>query len=164
MSKANKFYLIDGHNLIPKVPGLGLEMLDDEPRLVELLQVFCQLRRRTIEVFFDRAPIGRAGKTRAGRVTVHAVRTGLIADDAIINRLRQLGKAARNCTVISSDRRVQVEARALQALVISSDEFAEQLLQARQEAEMKRKSSSQKLDEIEVDEWLRLFKESGKGK
>ena len=48
-------YLIDGHNLIPKIPGLSLEMLDDEDRLIELLQEFARVRRQRIEVFFDQA-------------------------------------------------------------------------------------------------------------
>ena len=35
-------YLIDGHNLIPKVRGLSLQSMDDEMELVELLQEFCR--------------------------------------------------------------------------------------------------------------------------
>ena len=34
-------YLIDGHNLIPKL-GLRLESLDDEMELIAILQEFCR--------------------------------------------------------------------------------------------------------------------------
>ena len=36
-------YLIDGHNLIPKVAGLSLKAVDDEMQLIELLQEFCRI-------------------------------------------------------------------------------------------------------------------------
>ena len=51
-------YLIDGHNLIPKVPGLSLKAIDDEMQLVEKLQEFCRRRGKQVEVFFDKAPPG----------------------------------------------------------------------------------------------------------
>jgi len=51
-------YLIDGHNLIPKM-GLRLEDFDDELALMEQLNEFCRLSRRgQVEVYFDNAPIG----------------------------------------------------------------------------------------------------------
>lgn len=42
-------YLIDGHNLIPKI-GLRLSEPDDELELIRLLQDFARLRRQPIEV------------------------------------------------------------------------------------------------------------------
>ncbi len=39
-------YIIDGHNLIPKLPGRSLRELDDEMALVGLLQTFGRLRRK----------------------------------------------------------------------------------------------------------------------
>ena len=50
--------IIDGHNLIPKIPGLSLQAIDDETQLVELLGEYCRLSRRQVEVFFDNAPPG----------------------------------------------------------------------------------------------------------
>ena len=47
-------YMIDGHNLIPKL-GLRLDSLDDEEQLLALLQEFCRLRRAQVEVYFDGA-------------------------------------------------------------------------------------------------------------
>ena len=36
-------YLIDGHNLIPKL-GLRLDLPDDEMQLIGILQEFCRLQ------------------------------------------------------------------------------------------------------------------------
>jgi len=150
-------YLIDGHNLIPKIPGLSLEMLDDEDRLIELLQVFTRLRRQRVEVFFDQAPPTRGGKKMAGMVSVHYVRSGKTADQAIVDRLRQLGKNARTWTVVTSDRQVRAEAHEREARLISSEEFSAQLQQARQEAQTAQKEDPVPPGPDELDEWLRLF-------
>ncbi|HLO30861.1 MAG TPA: NYN domain-containing protein, partial [Anaerolineales bacterium] len=114
-------YLIDGHNLIPKL-GLRLDSIDDEMELIAILQEFCRLEhtpRGHVEVFFDGAPAAQAGTRKLGAVTAHFVRLGTTADDAIRNRLKMLRKSARNWTVVSSDRQVQAEARAAFAEVVS---------------------------------------------
>ena len=41
-------YLIDGHNLIPKL-GLRLDSVDDEMELVAILQEFCRLLKELSE-------------------------------------------------------------------------------------------------------------------
>src|ERR671919_2983230 len=102
-------YLIDGHNLIPKL-GLRLDSVDDEMELISILQEFCRLERRQVEVFFDGAPAPQAGTRKLGAVTAHFVRLGDTADNAIRNRLKNLGKGSKNWTVVSSDRQVQTEA------------------------------------------------------
>jgi predicted RNA-binding protein with PIN domain len=147
-------YLIDGHNLIPKL-GLHLDSVDDELELVAILQEFCRLEHRQVEVFFDGAPAPHAGTRRLGPVTAHFVRLGTTADDAIRNRLKKLGKSARNWTVISSDRQVQADARAAQAEVASSDSFAGLLKQAQNSAP--KSNSDRKISPQEVDEWLKIF-------
>jgi len=48
-------YIIDGHNLIPRV-GLRLDALDDEMALVEILRDFCRIKKKRVEVYFDGAP------------------------------------------------------------------------------------------------------------
>lgn len=149
-------YLIDGHNLIPKL-GLRLDSMDDETELINILQEFCRLERRQVEVFFDGAPANQAGSRKLGGVIAHFVRQGTTADDAIRSRLKKLGKGARNWTVISSDRQVQAEARALHAEVVSSDSFAGMLKHARNSAPKANKD--RKLSPQEVDEWLKLFEE-----
>ena len=148
-------YLVDGHNLIPKIPGLKLTDLDDEERLVGLLQEFCRQQRKQVEVFFDGAPPGHAGKRSYGMLTAHFIRKGTTADAAIRGRLAQLQRAARNWTVVSSDQAVQREARSRQASVLSSEEFA--VLLARSLEDRADDTSSASPDAAEIDEWLRLF-------
>ena len=152
-------YLIDGHNLIPKI-GLRLDSIDDEMELVAILQEFCRVERLPggrMEVFFDGAPAPHAGTRKLGAVTAHFVLLGATADNAIRSRLKALGKSAKNWTVVSSDRQVQADARAMHAEVVSSDAFAGMLEQARNSAP--KPNNERKLSNKEVDEWLKLFEE-----
>ena len=154
-------YLIDGHNLIPKL-GLRLDSMDDEMELVGLLREYCRLTRRNgLEVYFDGAPAGHAGTRRMSPITAHFVPLGGTADEAIRKRLKALGKSAKNWTVVTSDRQVQAEARTAQAEVISSETFAALLKETRTTAP--KPSREQKLSDAEVDEWMRLF-QKGKPK
>ncbi len=84
-------YLIDGHNLIPKVKGLSLDEVDDEMGLVEMLQEFCQQQRKQAEVFFDNAAPGGVKVRKFGRVLARFVYRGITADQAISTRLGRLG-------------------------------------------------------------------------
>jgi hypothetical protein len=154
-------YLIDGHNLIPKL-GLRLDAIDDEMELVAILQEFCRLEQKQAEVFFDGAPAAQAGTRKLGAVTAHFVRLGTTADDAIRKRLKTLGRSARNWTVVSSDRQVHAEARATSAEIVSSDSFAGMLKQARNTAP--KSDNERKLTQKEIDDWLRLFEERGRNK
>ena len=149
-------YLIDGHNLIPKL-GLRLDSTDDETELIGILQEYCRLERKQVEVYFDGAPPTQAGTRKLGNVTAHFVTKGTTADDAIRKRLKKMGKSAKNWIVVSSDRQVQAEARAVQAGIISSDEFAKQLKQARDTAP--KSTNERKLSKQEVDDWLKLFEQ-----
>ncbi len=147
-------YLVDGHNLIPKL-GLRLDSPDDEMQLVGILQEFARLSRRDAHVFFDGAPAGQVQTRRFGKVTAHFVRLGRTADDAIKAELKRLGSAARNWIVITSDRAVQIEARAAHASVVSSEEFAKRLRRVQGSAQ--RKDGEPELTAEEVQDWLRLF-------
>jgi predicted RNA-binding protein with PIN domain len=152
-------YLIDGHNLIPKL-GLRLDSMDDETELITVLQEFCRMKQTPagrVEVFFDGAPPAQAGTRKLGNVTAHFVRLGNTADNAIRSRLIHLGKSAKNWTVVSSDRQVQAEARAARAEVISSDSFAGMLKQVDESAP--KPSNERKLSPKEVEDWLKLFEE-----
>ncbi|NOY99984.1 MAG: hypothetical protein GXP40_12430 [Chloroflexi bacterium] len=148
-------YLIDGHNLIPKI-GLSLHSLDDEMQLVAILREFCRLQRKRVDVYFDGAPPGQNGARKFGAVTAYFVRQGRTADDAIRSRLQKLGNAARNWTVVSSDRAVQANARAARAACVSSDAFARQVTQARL-ANLENPAEESTLSPEEVDEWMKIF-------
>ena len=153
-------YLIDGHNLIPKV-GLQLDSPDDEMELVAFLQEFARLKRQQVDVYFDGAPIGYDGSRNVGTVRAHFVRLGQTADDAIRTRLNKMAKNARNWIVVSSDREVQSSARVVHAQYISAEEFAK-LLRAAGNSAPKPNTADKKLSPAEVDEWLKIFSRKGK--
>jgi predicted RNA-binding protein with PIN domain len=149
-------YLIDGHNLIPKIPGLSLAEVDDEQQLIALLQEFCRQQKKDAEVFFDKAPVGQARSQNYGRVKAHFVFQGTTADNAIRSRLRRLRDAA-NWVVVSSDREVQAAAKQARAQVISSNDFAMQIQNKRHLADNEDNNPHNANDDI--NEWLRLFGE-----
>ncbi|HRQ23769.1 MAG TPA: NYN domain-containing protein [Anaerolineales bacterium] len=150
-------YLIDGHNLIPKL-GLRLDDPDDEMELGRILQEFARRKRQKVEVYFDGAPPGQAGTRTIGTVRAHFVRQGQTADSAIRARLNSMGKDAKNWAVVSSDREVQSAAKASQAQNISSEEFVAMLRSAFTTAS-KTNADEKKLSQREVDEWLKVFGE-----
>jgi predicted RNA-binding protein with PIN domain len=153
-------YLIDGHNLIPKV-GLRLDSLDDELELLARLQEFCRLQRAQVEVYFDGAPPGQASTRKAGVVTAHFVRQGSSADAAIEARLIQLKKTAKNWTVVSSDGRVQRAAGAAHAKAMPAEEFAQEMVKA--QTLFKTKSGTEPVvSPGEVEEWLQFFEKRGR--
>ncbi len=153
-------FLIDGHNLIPNIPGLRLDNPDDEKQLIRLLQAFCQVKKQKAEVFFDRASLGSAGRQTHGLVSAYFIVRTSSADQAIRARLVQLGKTAPNWVVVSSDHEVQSAARIAGAKVMSAAEFASQLL-----ASQRRRSGSEEKpqpDPAENEELLRLFRQGKK--
>jgi len=149
-------YIIDGHNLIPKL-GLRLNSMDDELELVSILQEFARLKRHKVEVYFDGAPPAQAGTRNIGTIRAHFIRLGQTADNAIRNRLNKMGKSAKNVTVISSDREVQGSAKVNQTHFVSSQEFVKQIRAAFNSAP-KSITEDNKLSAQEVDEWMELFR------
>lgn len=151
-------YIVDGHNLIPKIPGLTLQALDDENQLIAMLQEYCRLQRKEMEVYFDRAAPGLEGKQRFGLLTAWFVRVGTSADAAIRRRLIQLGRSAQNWTIVSSDRAIRAAARACGARSLSSDEFARMLTDTLTTPNPHKTATAEPvMTPEEVDEWLQLF-------
>ena len=155
-------FLIDGHNLIPKTPGLNLNSLDDEIQLIKRLQIFCQQNQKKIDVYFDNAPPGFQSTQKYGSVTAHFVRQGITADTAIRKRLASLGRSAKNWTVVTSDRVVQAEARNFHAKVIPSERFADEMLGVQQvDEDDPGNDSNVSLDQSEIQDWLQYFTGNG---
>jgi hypothetical protein len=149
-------YLIDGHNLIPKIRSLALQDMDDEEKLIALLNRFSTKTRTQVEVYFDKAPIDSARSVKIGAVKAHFIRDGSSADAALIERVQKVGTSTQGTTVVSSDHAVQNGAKRMKFKVISSEEFSafmeEILAQPRKAGE-----KEILLSEDEVNEWLGLF-------
>ena len=152
-------YLIDGHNLIPKIRGLSLKAIDDEARLIDLLQNYTRVHKGRIEVFFDGAPVGHAGTRSYGTLKAHFIQIGRTADDAIRAHLTQLGAQATQVMVVTSDRQVQADVRKHHAGLITSEHFAEMLMDAQPAKPVPPPPPTKKTQprDPEIDEWLRLF-------
>jgi predicted RNA-binding protein with PIN domain len=146
-------YLIDGHNLIGRFPGIELSDPEDERKMLEVLAVYARHSRRKAVVFFDRGMPGARPHLRAGRmITAHFVPSPRKADDAILDYLREC-RDARRYTVVSSDSEVRDRARRAGAKVISSEEFAREVLASVRTGEKEKPSEAPK----DIEEWLRLF-------
>jgi predicted RNA-binding protein with PIN domain len=151
-------YLIDGHNLIPTIPGLNLGDIDVEIQLIVLLQDFCRRSRKQVEVYFDNAPAGNAQIRKHGLVTAHFIRQGRTADTAIRSRLRKIGKSTRNWTVVTSDREVAIAAKEAKARVISAGDFTrDHLLGGIVREALPDKDADVTLNSSEVADWLKIF-------
>lgn len=155
-----KKLIIDGHNLIPKIPGLNLKDMDDELRLMELLQQYCRLARRQAELFFDGSPDPQVSSRKNGLVHVHFVRVGSSADDAILHYVNDQTGDRKNLTVVSSDHRVRNGALASGVEVINSEVFSRQVFSALREETTAQKNSEKRLSDDEVEEWMRFFNDS----
>jgi predicted RNA-binding protein with PIN domain len=150
-------YIIDGHNLIPKIPGMSLQDIDDEIQLVNLLQEFCRIRRKQVEVYFDNAPPGSPGARNFGRVVARFVRQGSTADQAIQMKLKRLGGEARNWTVVSSDGEVQANARTARAKILTAEVFAKQVFEALGDTADSYLEPESDLSPEEVEDWMQIF-------
>ena len=150
-------YIIDGHNLIPKIPGMSLQDIDDEIQLVNLLQEFCRIRRKQVEVYFDNAPPGSPGARNYGRVVARFVRQGGTADQAIQMKLKRLGGEARNWTVVSSDGEVQANARTARAKILTAEVFAKQVFEALGDTADSYLEPESDLSPEEVEDWMQIF-------
>ncbi len=152
-------YIIDGHNLVAKIPGLSLSQVDDEEKLIALLNRFGEHNRGKLIVYFDKAPAGQTGTRVFSRVEAHFISINQTADKAILMRLAALGKAAKNWVVVTSDRSVRSAALEVHAGVIRSEDFS-RLLQAighRRFADALG-SPDHPLSQTEVEEWLAIYK------
>jgi predicted RNA-binding protein with PIN domain len=151
-------YIVDGHNLIPRIAGLSLEELDDEARLIQILARYCQTKRDRIIVFFDKAAPGHQGAYNYGAVRAFFVSERRKADDAIHDYLVAHRGEARNFIVVSSDRQVQQDARSFHAGVLSAEKFSEQLSKSPiLTGQITEESDVDPLTPEEVAEWERLF-------
>ncbi len=151
--------LIDGHNLIGRMPDLSLEDPDDEAALVQRLRRYCWRHRRRATVVFDAGiPGGRSLALSSPEVQVVFAPAGRTADALLCERIRRARDPA-GLIVISSDRSVQAAARARGARVIPAEDFATELI-ADRKTELEEEEKPRSVGDLE--EWLRLFNERRK--
>jgi hypothetical protein len=90
-------------------------------------------------------------------VVARFIRQGKTADQAILEKLKRLGGEARNWTVVSSDREVQVNARAAHAKTLRSEVFSQQLSGVLAEKSHDLSEQEAELSSQEVEDWMNVF-------
>ncbi len=155
--------IIDGHNLIPQIPGIELSDPDDEAKLIRRLKAYCDRSNRKATVYFDSGFPGMERRNPSLNLTVHFVLSPRTADDAIIEHIQRLGREAPNWTIVSDDREIKAEARYARAQLMSSSAFAQSLTSPTSEAlEPEEEKPVEPVSAEEIQEWEQLFNNQGK--
>ncbi|HIE37784.1 MAG TPA: hypothetical protein EYH30_11560 [Anaerolineales bacterium] len=146
--------LIDGHNLIGRMPDLCLDDPDDEAELVRRVRRYCWRRRRRATIVFDAGlPGGPAPHLSGGPVQVIFAPAGSDADTILLRHIRR-ARDPRGLVVVSSDGAVRRAARERGARAVPSKDFAVELTGAPTADQPPPEKPEQAGD---VEEWLRLF-------
>jgi hypothetical protein len=162
-------YLIDGHNLIAKMPGISLDDPDDEAKLILRLKRWAAAgtRRRITVIFVGGLPGGKALKLSGGSVSVLFASPGQTADALLIARIKR-AKNPAEYTLVSSDRQIVAVAKDRRMPHLRSEKFAAELgpgeTQALPAAPPATASPTPlkeetRLSESEIAAWLELFPE-----
>lgn len=161
-------YLIDGHNLIGKLPDIKLSDADDEIRLLLRLKSWVSGgQQRQVTVVFDGVGAGGvAHRLSSKAITVIFAPGEKTADDLLIKRLQGL-RNPHQYTLVSSDRRILDAAQIARIKHLTSERFIEEFGFVFQKPETKpapppvppplEKEDDPQLSDAELDEWLRLF-------
>ena len=155
-------YLIDGHNLIGKMPDIELDDPNDEVKLILRLRSWTAAkRRRQVTVCFDRGlPGGRDRTLSTGPVKVIFASSGRTADSLLIAHLKQVRDPGAH-TLVSSDLAILRVAKARRVRQVRSEKFALQLATPKPQRQVKEKGVDTAVDpqqsSEEIAEWLTLF-------
>ena len=154
-------YLIDGHNLIGRMPDIGLDDPDDEVKLILRLRSWSAAgRNRKVTVIFDRGlPGGKDKELSSGQVKVVFAPSGRTADSLLISRIRNVKNPAEY-TLVSSDQKIIRAAEARRMPVWRSEIFVDRMSQKGESdqghanAEV---NDNQQMSVDEVEMWLNMF-------
>ena len=150
-------YLIDGHNLIARLPDIDLEDPDDEAKLVTKLRGFAAGRRKKCTVIFDGGlPGGKSSMSNKAVKVIFAAAFHTNADSLLKQRIRKTRDAA-NWTLVSSDNDVLDCARSHKMKCMTSAEFSRQLRRKPRQQDPRGESAQVHVPKQEVDEWLDIF-------
>ena len=154
-------YLIDGHNLIGKMPDIDLDDPDDEVKLILRLRSWsARGRKRKVTVIFDRGLPGGVEKgLSSGQVKVIFAPAGRSADSLLISRISKVKNPAEY-TLVSSDQRIIRLAEARRMIVCRSETFAARMNQEREQSMGSSTAETGDDPQMSVDEvemWLEMF-------
>lgn len=148
-------YIVDGNNVFGQTPGWHRDKQAARLRLLESVALFARIKKASVTVVFDGAPDSRIpeGSTFRG-VKVTYARKGSDADHRI-EQMVESSRDRRGLIVVTSDRRLAVEVRALGATTIRSGEFRKLI-----EETIRSKPSAEDGEEFQIEDvnsWMRYF-------
>ena len=155
-------YLIDGHNLIARTPGLSLSDPDDEAKLTQLLKRWAMAdARRKVTVIFDAGlPGGEAKHLSGGGVRAIFAPDNRSADSLIIGRIEGIEDPAQH-TIVSSDGAILCAAQRRRVPTQRSEAFATAMVNERTFPNAARPAADPRdnptISPNELNEWLELF-------
>jgi predicted RNA-binding protein with PIN domain len=146
--------LIDGHNLIGRMPAFSLQDPDDEAKLLRLLKSYRARTGKAITVVFDPgATYSLAETRREGGVDIIFARHGSSAD-AVIARHVAKSQNPQGWLVVTSDSDLASTVARQGARIISSEDFASELMELH---DVQLNGGDVHLSPEEVEAWLSLF-------
>ncbi|WP_420642014.1 NYN domain-containing protein [Candidatus Leptofilum sp.] len=154
-------YLIDGHNLIAKLPDIDLSDPDDEIQLIlKLRQWTAVSAKRVVTVYFDGGiPGGHNVNLSNSQVKVIFVRQGKTADSLIIARINRVNNPPE-FRLVTSDQEIINAAKKRKMPHIRSEQFAHRLNDDKEERILPGPTITDEdpvISDAEVSEWLDLF-------
>jgi predicted RNA-binding protein with PIN domain len=154
-------FLIDGHNLIARMPDIDLADPDDEAKLVARLKRWASAEsKRKVTVIFDAGLPGGVDRGLSNSsVSVIFAPTGVTADALLIKRIDKLRDAGAYA-VVTSDQAIISVARRRKIRVLRSEEFVGVLAEERRPARPSPRATADadpQLSPNELAEWLELF-------
>lgn len=153
-------YLIDGHNLIGKMPDISLSDPDDEVQLILRLRSWTAVsKKRQVSVYFDGGlPGGKNVQLSTSQVRVIFASAGKTADALLINHINRF-KNPPEYTLVSNDQEIIKAAQARKLPQVRSEKFASGLGQQWQDTPPGPSfiDDDPVLSDMEVQEWLHTF-------
>jgi hypothetical protein len=155
-------YLIDGHNLIARTPGLSLSDPDDEAKLVGLLRRWTAAdpRRKVVVIFDAGLPAGEDTRLSGGGVKAIFAPNNTTADRLLERRIEQVRDPAAY-VVVSSDAAVIATAARRRIPAQRSEAFAAAMMTDRTFGGGEKASAERPeppaMAPAELEEWLTLF-------
>lgn len=154
-------YLIDGHNLIAKIPDISLEDSNDEIELILRLKSWAAASpKRKVTVYFDGGlPGGVAHRLSSNNIKVIFAPQGKTADSLIIQYIGRVNNPPEY-TLITSDQQIINAAEKRKMPHWRSEKFARQLGSGKRKKTASSPSTDADDPHISPDEvaqWLEIF-------
>ncbi len=149
-------YMIDGHNLIGKLPDISLDDPNDEALLVQKLTGFAARTGKSCLVVFDHGLPGGSSRMSTRSVQVVFASGRSTADHVMVERIYKI-QDIKGWVVVTSDNDVMSRARRRGMETLHSEEFARLLEAPPPKVEDAGEASDVNLSSEEIDEWMNLF-------